>query len=428
MVTGLLLAVAILAFAGLAYQEVPMSTTQTITQQSILLQVATIPTTVDELSDSLTTTTYIIGVNAEYYEPNCWQLLCGGGFVYNTEYATGTTFNVIWSTRTTSYQLTSNYTATSLGTESSTSLVPASAALGLTDGLFTTLAVVVIGILALLTAFVVLKPRMALLLLLLVLVIAVATSLYLVYPSVGQVTSDVGVVSSTSPYAYTSFSTNTISSTITSCSLEANGHGSQQLCSYSTSQLQITNQSLGTQYSSIVYSSTTYQTYVVPPYTQFGLSSIEFVTLTALEFGILGGIMFLMLTRSSRRPPIKRSVDQRIPEPPPTRGQGVLVSRSVPVEEGRVSPLQKTTLQPAIHMQKKRSIWDWDKGISQLLAGIALVLVVAIGWYGQEYFYQLNYQQFPYLPSSPPSFTWWMQAGLVFGFFSIILGLWKMSK
>jgi hypothetical protein len=53
-----------------------------------------------------------------------------------------------------------SYTATRSITETSTNLVPASTLLGLTDGVFSTLAIVVIGILAILTAWIALKPRM----------------------------------------------------------------------------------------------------------------------------------------------------------------------------------------------------------------------------------------------------------------------------
>ncbi len=101
-VTGVLLAVAVLAFSGLAYQTVPMSTTQTMTQES----------------------TRELGVG-------------------------------ILNTATITYV----ETVTSSITESSTNTVPASEALGLTNGSFTALAVVVIGILALLTAWVTLKSR-----------------------------------------------------------------------------------------------------------------------------------------------------------------------------------------------------------------------------------------------------------------------------
>jgi hypothetical protein len=53
-----------------------------------------------------------------------------------------------------------SYTGARSITESSTNLVPASTLLGLTEGAFSTLAVVVIGILAILTAWIALKPRM----------------------------------------------------------------------------------------------------------------------------------------------------------------------------------------------------------------------------------------------------------------------------
>jgi hypothetical protein len=52
------------------------------------------------------------------------------------------------------------YIATNLTTESSTSLVPASTLLGFTDGVFSTLAVLVIGVLVILTAWFALKPKM----------------------------------------------------------------------------------------------------------------------------------------------------------------------------------------------------------------------------------------------------------------------------
>jgi hypothetical protein len=101
-VTGLLLAVAVLALAGLGSLTVPVSTTQTITAKTI--QVSIMP-------------------------------------------------------RGAEFTVSLTYTTTRLRTESSTSLVPESEALGLTERSFTILAVVVIGILALLMAYVTLKPR-----------------------------------------------------------------------------------------------------------------------------------------------------------------------------------------------------------------------------------------------------------------------------
>jgi hypothetical protein len=70
--------------------------------------------------------------------------------------------NTLQSTHETSSTAVIPYSQTgaSLTTQTSTSLVPASTALGLTDGSFTGLAVTVIGILVLFTAWVTLKPRM----------------------------------------------------------------------------------------------------------------------------------------------------------------------------------------------------------------------------------------------------------------------------
>lgn len=127
----------------------------------------------------------------------------------------------------------------------------------------------------------------------------------------GHVTSDVTVASMTSAYVHTSFSTGAVSSTSTLCSL---AEKQQQECSTASSQLPITEQALMTQYSTVMYSSTIYQNSVIPPYVQFGFSPIQFVTVTALEFGLLVGTVFFMLRRS-RRPPTVRS--QRIPELPP---------------------------------------------------------------------------------------------------------------
>jgi len=106
MVTGLLLVVAVLAFAGLAYATVPVSTTQTIAWRSILVQTAT---------------------------PDKWGEI--------------------------DFTITYSYTTTILRVESSTSLVPASVVLGLNDGWFSVLAIIMIGALTLMAIWVALKPR-----------------------------------------------------------------------------------------------------------------------------------------------------------------------------------------------------------------------------------------------------------------------------
>jgi len=163
MVTGLLLIVAVLAFAGLAYQTVPMIVPETKTETFIRFQTGPQPTQV--------VSTYI-GPIGTTWEPGQWiieyntaggttyeeDILCNGGYsgyepcslTWEVTYT-----NVMLSTPTIAY----SYTATSFVPVSSTSLVPASVALGLTDVSFTALVVVVIGILALLTEWVTLKSR-----------------------------------------------------------------------------------------------------------------------------------------------------------------------------------------------------------------------------------------------------------------------------
>ncbi len=168
LVTGLLLVVAALAFAGLAFQQVPMGTTQTLPQTST--QIAVSYTAYPVLNIASYTTTGL----PPYYTG--WQEVCFGETVA-PPYVTCATFantvkcdyvacNVVTQT---TYSMdgevqstaTFPYTQTLTGsiTESSTSLVPASTSFGLSRDSFTLLAVVVIGILFLLTLWVALKPR-----------------------------------------------------------------------------------------------------------------------------------------------------------------------------------------------------------------------------------------------------------------------------
>lgn len=152
-VSGLLFVVAVLAFAGLGYQQVPVIITQTKAETFIRFQVGARPTLVE--SASVTTTTELVGdyQQSGYNPGNCYGFDCGGDYendvpVYATEVST--TFFPVWSSPTVSY----SYTATSFVAVSSTSLVPASDALGLSQEVFATLAYVVIGSLALLVVFV----------------------------------------------------------------------------------------------------------------------------------------------------------------------------------------------------------------------------------------------------------------------------------
>jgi len=162
-VTGLLLVVAVLAFAGLAYHTVPMSTTQTITRESTETGASYSPYLVAYAPAYTTTSVSMITLTSTGGEAGCLYDEYGCTPWYVSVYYSHITFmNTLQTTYETPAAAVILYsqTVTSSVTQSSTSIVPASAALGLTDGSFTTLAVTVIGILTLLTAWVTLKPRM----------------------------------------------------------------------------------------------------------------------------------------------------------------------------------------------------------------------------------------------------------------------------
>lgn len=166
MVTGLLLAVAVLVFAGLAYETIPVSTTQTITQESTWTLTSYSPYFVAKTSTYTTTSVTALqqvgiaggDIGCAYGEPGCsygpYQ------YYYYTYYTFVSTWQSTYKTTTTSVIPYSQTTSSSM-TLSSTSLVPASVALGLTDGTFSTLAIVIIGLLSLLTIWVALKPRLS---------------------------------------------------------------------------------------------------------------------------------------------------------------------------------------------------------------------------------------------------------------------------
>lgn len=189
-VSGLLLVVAVLAFAGLGYQQVPMSTTKTVGQTSTQVEFSYSPflgtntVAYSTITTTIPSTSLVVGATTGCYGPNCYYTAystigycysssglqwsyCG---VYCYTPAISGVLYVCYAVKYTS-TVDSTYeaqdtatipysqTLTSSVTKSSTSLVPASAALGLTDGSFTVLAVVVIGVLALLTAYAALKPR-----------------------------------------------------------------------------------------------------------------------------------------------------------------------------------------------------------------------------------------------------------------------------
>ncbi|MGA2971854.1 MAG: zinc ribbon domain-containing protein [Candidatus Bathyarchaeia archaeon] len=153
LVTSVLLAVAVFTFAALSSQTVPMSTTQSSTEvltsysPHFLTNTFTYTTTSTSAYFTETTLCFNGGTGCDgmdYIPYNYWV---------NTLFT-----NTLQSTYEMPATAVVPYSQTL--TMSSTRLVPASAALGLGDGSFTTLAVVVIGVLALLTAYVTLKPGM----------------------------------------------------------------------------------------------------------------------------------------------------------------------------------------------------------------------------------------------------------------------------
>jgi hypothetical protein len=169
-VTGLLLTVAVLAFAGLGYQQVPIITIRTLTQLSVQTGVSYSPFLATNILTYTTTDVQAytslgatgIAENCAYPNSCCpGNTYIGALFPSCASTATSSYTFTIDSTYETENTVTTSYSHTLTGstTQSSTSLVPASATLGLTDGSYTTLAVAVIGILALLTAYVTLKPR-----------------------------------------------------------------------------------------------------------------------------------------------------------------------------------------------------------------------------------------------------------------------------
>jgi hypothetical protein len=149
LVSCLLLVVAVLAFAGLGYQQVPMSTTSTSTWNSYppyaVTNTATYTATTIQ-TVTLLSPVLMANLNGAPYEATTYVV-----------YATSTyTFVQPLSSI---YEIQRISTIPETQTLSSTSLVPESATLGLTDGSFIVLAAIVIGILALLTAYLILKPR-----------------------------------------------------------------------------------------------------------------------------------------------------------------------------------------------------------------------------------------------------------------------------
>jgi ribosomal protein L40E len=159
MVTGLLLVAAVLAFAGLIFVPVPMSTTQTITQTGVsyspYVETNIAAYTSTSIQFSYTSSFYLRNPTFPSQCQPVQYLRCSLLTTTTTWYVSGT--QTLQSTYEAIMNSTVPYGQTL--TESSTSDAPASAALGLADGSFAVLAVGVIGILAVLTAYLMLKPK-----------------------------------------------------------------------------------------------------------------------------------------------------------------------------------------------------------------------------------------------------------------------------
>ncbi|MGD0424389.1 MAG: hypothetical protein ABSA92_13175 [Candidatus Bathyarchaeia archaeon] len=157
MVTVSILVVAIVAFTGLAYQTVPMSTTQTITQQST--------TTWSSYSEYMVTnfvtytTTSYWGTATVTWMPGCYSYApC---FPITLSLPEPTTTELAQSTLESPNTATVLYsqTVTSSITVSSTNIVPAYSSVGMNDASFGALSILVIGILTFVTAWLVLKSK-----------------------------------------------------------------------------------------------------------------------------------------------------------------------------------------------------------------------------------------------------------------------------
>ena len=159
-ITGLLLVVAVLAFAGLAYQSVPMSRTSTVTG-SFTRNWSELEYYTMTVTDTSTPT--IVWTATHSYYVGYTGFSCP---IPPASCVSIATWSVALQPSLTTYEPQSTLTVpeaetvTSSVTESSTSVVPASAALGLTDGSFSGLALLVFGTLSVLSAWVIFNPIM----------------------------------------------------------------------------------------------------------------------------------------------------------------------------------------------------------------------------------------------------------------------------
>jgi len=162
-ITSVLVVVAVLAFADLAYQTVPMSTAQTMTRESTETGASYSPYLVTNTLTSTTTSISKTALTSTGGEAGCLPDEYGCIPWYVSVYNSSITFmNTLESTSETPTTTVIPYsqTGTTSTTQTSTSLVPVFSALGLTDGSFRSLALVVFGALAVLSAWVIFNPIM----------------------------------------------------------------------------------------------------------------------------------------------------------------------------------------------------------------------------------------------------------------------------
>ena len=155
-----------LAFAGFATETGPVSIGQTLTLARTETGTLYLPYVETDIVTYTSTSTQFSYINTIYSLNTMWPCSYPGVFPSVCVWVTGTTTLYVSGTRTLQSSYEASMTSTiphyatqsQTSTESSTSDVPAFTALGLTEDSFGILAVMVIGILALLTAYLVLKP------------------------------------------------------------------------------------------------------------------------------------------------------------------------------------------------------------------------------------------------------------------------------
>lgn len=167
LVTGLILAVAVLAFAGLAIETVPVSTSETLTETHTETGTSYSPYVETNIVSYTSTSIQASFTNGLVTPSPMWPCSYPGIFPTICIWTTTTTTGYVSGTQTLQSAYAASMTSTipyyathsNTLTESSTTDVPASAAIGLTDVSFAVLAVVVIGILVLLTVYAIMKTK-----------------------------------------------------------------------------------------------------------------------------------------------------------------------------------------------------------------------------------------------------------------------------